>query len=184
MPIGKLNTTKPIERAIKEIRDWLTKLGVNGLTIDIKYDAASNVAILRFTYGGKNYEFKSTKQSNCRLNMHAIARVIESKVRNHLMGIEEFNRAMTSYLQIEASSEAQARSSYETQETRSQNIEAYAVMGISHLASNAELEAHYKKLAKSWHPDMAGSEEAKVVFQRKFSEINQAWSNIKTERGL
>lgn len=178
--IGQLRIGQPIEKAMRMIKEWLDKIRINGLSLDIRYDARQNVALVRFSFNGKNYEFKSASQSNCRLNMWAIARVMEYKVRAHLMGIEKFDKSMQAYLQLEASPEAMQAGN--SQSYGSQDNAAYATLGVSPLSSNTELIGHFRKLSKSWHPDMAGSEEAKIVFEKKFSEINSAWETIKKER--
>jgi hypothetical protein len=174
--IGQLRTSKPIEKAIRDLRYWLTKIEINGLSINARYDAKQNIALLNFIYKEKKYEFRSTKQSNCRLNMWAICKAMESKIRNHLMGIEPFEKSMTAYLQLEGPTISE--------EIMEIDNAPYVILGISSLSSNEELEKHYNKLAKSWHPDMAGSEEAKEIFEQKFAEINQAWTEIKKQRGI
>lgn len=176
--LGQLRTDKSIENAMREIRDWLFKLKISGLNLLTNYDPRLNIAVLSFKYNDKAYEFRSTKQKNCRLNMHAIARVMESKVRAHLMGIEDFDKSMVAYLQLEdhsGASQAQAMPA---------NERNYVKLGISALASNEELQAHYKKLCRTFHPDMALSEYAKEEFQKRMAEINEAWAEIKKERGL
>jgi hypothetical protein len=187
MILGKLRIKEPIEKAMRETRNWLERLGISGLNLDTKYDAKLNIALVRFTYQGKPYEFQSKSQDNCRLNMWAIARVMEYKVRSHLMGIENFQKAMVAYIQLEASSEAQKQGQAENLKDNSSMQEdknLCLALGISHLASNKELQAHYKKLAKAWHPDMAGSEEAKKSFETKFVEINNTWEKLKKIRGI
>lgn len=179
MPIGTLTNSRPVEAAMREIRDWLDKIRVNGLTINTNYDARQNIALLKFTYNGKNYEFVSRKQKNCRLNMWAITRAMESKVRNHIMGIEDFGTSMQAYVQLENKSEYQQHT-----EIKPVNEKNYIILGISPLASNDELKERYKELAKSFHPDMALSDEAKKEFEKRFAEINQAWDEIQKERGL
>lgn len=179
MKIGRIQTSKPITVAISDIRSWLSELGINGLTIDTRYDAASNVALVRFSYKGQNYEFRSTKQNNCRLNMHGIARVMEFKVRASLMGIEDFATSMKGYVQIEdksgSVSQPIASSISETH---------YITLGVSSIASNDELATKYKSLMKSYHPDMALSDEAKIAFSKKAAEINEAYQAIKKSRGI
>ena len=179
MKIGQLRTNKPIEKAMKEIRDWLDKIGIDGMDLDTNYDAKKNIALIRFRYKLKDYEFKSTKQNKCRLNMWAIARVMESKVRADLMGIEEFSKSMMAYVQIGYTGD------YEHKEEQSYQAEDkyYIRLGLSPLASNEETEKKYKSLVKSFHPDMALSDEAKKEFEKKMSEINEAYSEIKKERG-
>lgn len=174
--IGELKTEKPIEVAIREIKDWLSKINVNGLDIDLRYDAKTNIALLRFKYKDKAYEFRSTKQKNCRLNMFGIARVMEFKVRAHLMGIEGFGSSMKAYEQLEGRTEPKSQAPI--------NELSYVKLGISPLASNAEIEKRYKQLMKTFHPDMALSIEAKREFERRASEINQAYTEVKKERGI
>lgn len=176
--IGRIATGKSINAAMTEITRWLGMIGVNGLGIDMRHDAATNVALLRFEYKDQEYEFRSTRQDNCRLNMWGIARVIEFKVRAQLMGIENIEDSMYKYrLRIEGKVEV-------PRETKIVNELNYAVLGISVLASNDELQRKYRELIKAWHPDMALSAEAKKEFERRAAEINKAWAEIKKERGL
>lgn len=177
--LGQLKTSESIEKAIKIIRDWLDKLNINGLTINTNYDARTNVALLRFTYKEKNYEFRSTKQSNCRLNMWGIARVMEYKVRSHIMGIEDFSKSMEAYLQIENKSGI-------PNEFNQSNIndKNYVILGISPIASNEEIKKKWLELSKTFHPDMALSTGAKEEFNKRITEINVAYTEIKKERGL
>ena len=177
--IGTIQTEKSIENAMREIRQWLSRIGVSGgFDVDLKYDARMNVALLKFKYNGKNYEYRSTSQKNYRLNMHAIARVMEFKVRAHLMGIEKFDVSMSPYLALTS-----RQDDVRADEPINVVVDPYAVLGISSLASNEEVELCYRRMAKAWHPDMANSEEAKAVFLNKFSEINEAHQKIKAERG-
>ena len=175
--IGCLSTRQPIEKAMREVREWLQRIDVDGLSVVLNYDARQNVALLRFSYNSREYEYRSVRQNNCRLNMHGIARVIEAKVRAHLMGIEEFAVAMSPYLRLESSEQIVSQFAKE-------DVSVYAELGMSPLASNEELLIQYRHLAKSWHPDLAGSEEARRVFEEKFKQLGEAWQKIKAERGM
>jgi len=175
--IGQLTTEKSIELAMKEVKEWLSKINVNGLDIDLRYDAKTNVAMLRFKFKSKEYEFISRKQNNCRLNMWGIARVIEFKVRAQLMGIEDFGSSMKAYERLEGQTEPVARAT-------PVNELNYVKLGISPLASNQEIQEKYKQMMKSFHPDMALSPQAKNEFGKRASEINQAYNEIKKERGI
>jgi len=177
--LGQLNSKEPIEKAMREIREWLDKLRVNGLSINTNYDARMNIAILKFNYNGKNYEFRSTKQSNCRLNMWGIARVMEYKVRSHIMGIEDFSKSMESYVQIEDKSGI--KNEFIPQNANEKN---YVLLGISLTASNEEIKSRYRELVKTHHPDMYNSKEAREEAEKKFAEINEAYDIISKERGL
>ena len=174
--IGELRTEKSIESAIEEIKKWLSLIAVDEFDIDIRYDVRSNSAISMFKYKDKFYEFRSTNQKNCRLNMWGIARVMEFKVRAQLMKIEDFGASMESYKLLEGRVESQ------TQEPM--NEINYIRLGISPLASNEEVRKKYKQLMKSFHPDMALSTEAKKEFEKRAAEINNAYAEIKKERGM
>jgi hypothetical protein len=174
--IGRVNTAKPIDSAIHNIREWLGKIGCTDILT--QYDPRINVAVVEFKYQGKPYEYRSTRQENCRQNMHAIARAMEWRVRLSLMKIEDFGTAMTPYQQLPSSTDERIS------EPSKAAVTAYATLGISPLASNEELQLCYKRMVKAYHPDMAGSAEAKVVFEAKFKEINTAWKQIKEERGM
>jgi len=176
--IGQLKTSESIEKAQREIKDWLSKVNVSGLNLIMQYDAKLNVAVIKFKKDLKDYEFRSNKQNNCRLNMWAIARVMEYKVRSSLMGIEDFEKSMSPYLAIENKSSFKAESIISTNEMN------YVTLGISALSSNDEIQQRYKILMKSFHPDMAISSEAKKEFEKKTAEINMAYTEIKRERGL
>ncbi len=175
--IGQLTTEKSIELAVKEIKEWLSMIQVNGLDVDIRYDAKTNVAMLRFKYGGREYEFVSRKQKNCRLNMWGIARVMEFKVRAQVMGIEDFGRSMKAYEMLEGQVEPPGKDT-------PVNELNYVKLGISPLVSNQELQEKYRVLMKSLHPDMVTSEESKKILTKKAQEINEAWAEICKERGI
>ena len=48
----------------------------------------------------------------------------------------------------------------------------YKILGVSELCSDSELKSAYRKLARKWHPDIAGNTEEVVA---KFKEINEAY---------
>ena len=175
MPLGILKTEKSVERAMIEVRSWLGKIGIAAFSIDLSYGARLDVATAMLKFHGKDYEFRSTRQGNCRLNMWAIARVMEYKVRSHLMGIEDFDKSMVAYLRLENKSGV-------NNEASKTNEKYYAILGLTSLASNQEIKNRHMSLCKTYHPDMALSEEAKQEFTRKMSEINEAFSEIKKER--
>jgi len=176
--IGQLRTGEPIEKAMREIKDWLSKVQISGLNLIMQWDARMNVAVIKFKKNNQSYEFRSTKQGNCRLNMWGIARVMEFKVRASLMGIEEFEKAMSPYLAIEN------KSSTPQPTNIPQNEMNYAILGISPLSSNEEIQKRYKELMKTFHPDMALSGEAKKEFEKRTSAINQAYTEIRQEREI
>jgi DnaJ-class molecular chaperone len=55
----------------------------------------------------------------------------------------------------------------------------YSVLGVQKSASEAEIKSAFRKLAKKWHPDTAGSDaKAKERAQAQFSKVNQAYEII------
>ena len=164
----------------EEIKENLKRMDVNGLSIDLRFDARQNVALLRFTFNSKNYEIRIDNQPNVRANMYAISKRVEYKARMHLLNIEPFDISMSPYLQLENKSEYQSQEF----EMPKASIKSYVILGIPEYSSNEEIEKRYKTLVKSFHPDMALSSLAKEEFQKKMSEINQAYNEIKKERGI
>jgi len=66
--------------------------------------------------------------------------------------------------------------------------EAYTVLGVSRDISNVDLKAHYRKLVRDHHPDMAAArgvpEEFIDIANKKLAVINAAYEEIERERGL
>ncbi|KAI5179730.1 DnaJ-like protein subfamily B member 4 [Nematocida sp. AWRm80] len=56
-------------------------------------------------------------------------------------------------------------------------VDLYSVLGLSRQATESEIKAAYKKLARKYHPDMhtRKSESEKQAMQEKFKEINNAY---------
>ena len=65
---------------------------------------------------------------------------------------------------------------------------AYTVLGCSPQDSDEKLKRSYRKLVNEYHPDKVASkglpDEFKKVAKQKFLEIQNAWDQIKKERGL
>jgi hypothetical protein len=54
-------------------------------------------------------------------------------------------------------------------------VDPYAILGISATAGEREVAAAYRELAKRWHPDQGGGEEA----VRRMAEINAAFDLLR-----
>jgi len=54
----------------------------------------------------------------------------------------------------------------------------YKVLGISHNASEEEIKAAYRALAKKYHPDSVRDNPLSDLAQEKMAEINQAYDTI------
>ena len=68
------------------------------------------------------------------------------------------------------------------------SVDAYKVLGVPHSASDAEVKAAHRRLAKEYHPDILRSKGLADDFQdfarKKMAAINEAWDAVKKERGL
>jgi hypothetical protein len=56
-----------------------------------------------------------------------------------------------------------------------ERVDPYAILGISATAGEREVAAAYRELAKRWHPDQGGGEEA----ARRMAEINAAYDLLR-----
>ncbi|MDR2840759.1 MAG: TerB family tellurite resistance protein [Paludibacter sp.] len=63
---------------------------------------------------------------------------------------------------------------------------AYKVLEITPAASNDEIKKAYRRMAMKFHPDKVNTlgEDVKKSANEKFRSINQAYEQIKTERGM
>lgn len=63
---------------------------------------------------------------------------------------------------------------------------AYKTLGLDKSASDAEIKAAYRKLAREHHPDKVASmgEQYQTAAKEKFQKIQEAYEMIKKERGL
>jgi hypothetical protein len=58
---------------------------------------------------------------------------------------------------------------------RMERVDPYAILGISATAGEQEVSAAYRELAKRWHPDQGGGQEA----ARRMAEINAAYDLLR-----
>ncbi|HZJ89015.1 MAG TPA: co-chaperone DjlA [Sphaerochaeta sp.] len=68
------------------------------------------------------------------------------------------------------------------------NNKAYATLGLSPSASDAEVKAAYRRLSREFHPDTLASQgmgdEFSAHATAKFRDIQEAWETVKTERKI
>ena len=60
----------------------------------------------------------------------------------------------------------------------------YAVLGISPQATDAEVKAAYREMARKYHPDNYADSPLADLANEKMQEINDAKERIYKERGM
>ena len=81
------------------------------------------------------------------------------------------------------SSQKEASGSNEHYEKRRATNDPYTVLGIGRAGSPDEIKKAYRRLVKQYHPDkvLHLGEEFKELAERRFKEIQEAYSKIKPE---
>ncbi|MDP7529887.1 MAG: DnaJ domain-containing protein, partial [Candidatus Marinimicrobia bacterium] len=62
----------------------------------------------------------------------------------------------------------------------------YKVLEIENSATDSEVKKAYRKMASKYHPDKVNhlGEDLKHLAEEKFKAVNDAYQNIKKERGM
>lgn len=60
------------------------------------------------------------------------------------------------------------------------NLTSYDILSVSPEASQSDIHAAYKKLAKAWHPDRQSNQAQRAIADRNFKLLQEAYNNVKT----
>jgi len=94
---------------------------------------------------------------------------------------EQLIRRIAANLRIDAASYRSVAAEFEQEDNR-----AYRILGVTPEASNDQIRSAYRKLAAQHHPDTVANlgEEFTKVAEEKFKLINEAYGEIRTQRGF
>ena len=171
----------------KELIACLQRIGVEPGTVLITGDIASGAALVRFTWKGNAYERRSIKQPNVSKNMRVIFLNLRQKAIDHRRGVENFGDSMYRYLQIGAGPQGAGQAPPPPPPQDEEELrKAYAALGLTAMAANAEIEKRYKGLVQRWHPDRQTIDDAalKEEATQRMQGINAAYTLIKKARGM
>jgi DnaJ like chaperone protein len=71
-------------------------------------------------------------------------------------------------------------------EFKKETDRAYRILGVSPKASNDQVRSAFRKLAAQYHPDTVANlgEEFTEIAEEKFKLINEAYGEIRSQRGI
>jgi len=123
--------------------------------------------------------------------LYGIARADGDLNQSELNAIEEIANGMAINPQDQRSIRAMfmhngSSRGYSNQSVRASQVNAYEILGVDADASDGEVKTAYRKLANKYHPDKVQhlGEEFSNLAEEKFKAINDAYQQIKDQRGL
>lgn len=145
---------------------------------EILSDYPNGLAIIRFKWKENNYEFryksKNASEALSKLSW-SLCRIIDCDIR----GILPFSKTGKDYLSLPAPEGFKQQNPVD-----SINSEWFAVLGCNSNFSNEEIKKQFHSLAGMYHPDRALSSDDKPFYEKKMSELNRAYSEIKKVSGF
>ena len=141
------DSTIPFQATRKELVAALQKIGIEPGTVYVTGDIASGAVLVRFVWKGQTYERRSIKQDNVSKNLRVIFLNLRQKALDHRREVENFGDSMYRYLQIGPGAAGQAPPPPPPQDDEELR-KSYAALGITEMASNAEIEKRHKGLVQ------------------------------------
>jgi len=148
---------------------------------DVLLDRVSGEAILWFRQkNGKEIEIRCKSQRNPSSNLAAVLIWLKSRVINVEREIENLDNAFSGYLRLTGASDPRYASANNTVNSFSfEEKGALKAFQLSESVTAPEIDAQYKLLVKTWHPDRAMVDEDKIKMSAKVAEINAAYTLLK-----
>jgi len=115
------------------------------------------------------------------LLLRLLFKIAEADKRGTSEAEERLIRRIAATLRIDAASYRSVAAEFEQEDNR-----AYIILGVTPEASNDQIRSAYRRLATQYHPDTVanlGGEFTKVA-EEKFKLINEAYGEIRTQRGF
>jgi len=115
------------------------------------------------------------------LLLRLLFKIAEADKRGISDAEEQLIRRIAAALRIDAASFASVAAEFKHEDNR-----AYRILGVSPDASNEQIRSAYRRLAAQYHPDTVANlgEEFTEVAEEKIKLINEAYGEIRTQRGF
>jgi DnaJ like chaperone protein len=115
------------------------------------------------------------------LLLRLLFKIAEADKRGISEAEEQLIRRIAATLRIDAASYRSVAAEFKQDDNRS-----YDILGVTPEASNEQIRSAYRKLAAQYHPDTVANlgEEFTKVAEEKFKLINEAYGEIRTQRGF
>jgi DnaJ like chaperone protein len=115
------------------------------------------------------------------LLLRLLFKIAEADKRGTSEAEERLIRRIAATLRIDAASYRSVAAEFEQEDNR-----AYGILGVAPDASNDQIRSAYRRLAAQYHPDTVANlgEEFTKVAEEKFKLINEAYGEIRTQRGF
>lgn len=115
------------------------------------------------------------------LLLRLLFKIAEADKRGISEAEQQLIRRIAANLRIDAASYRRVAAEFEQEDNR-----AYGILGVTPEASNDQIRSAYRKLAAQNHPDTVANlgEEFTKVAEEKFKLINEAYGEIRAQRGF
>jgi len=147
-----INTKRTSDQLKRDIRTWLSRLGVQ--PVDIKIASEGTTVRLEYPLSNSLYSFSSHLQDQFVKNLAAVEQFLHYRVLSIERGIETLEKAFAGY---------EALPDYSDEK----KLDPYEVLGFNQpVVTLEEAKARFKMLAKKYHPDVDDTKIAKEEFTR------------------